>query len=65
MNVVTPDEWNKKHKLCPKCKSDHTFKTLAGPIWDTSKDYEDNINSFECWNCGCKGKVKELVGESE
>ncbi len=57
---VTRKEWSKKHSRCPKCGSNVILETLVGILEYSNKDFEDNINSFEC-GCGCEGKIKELV----
>lgn len=58
--LITPEEWEKKHKRCPVCGNDKILTTLIGSVWDTSKDYEDDINTYHC-DCGSHGKVKNLV----
>jgi hypothetical protein len=55
------DEFYKKHVKCPQCKSSSTLQTLIGVIEFIGKDFIDEVNTFECSICGCKGKIIELV----
>jgi transcription elongation factor Elf1 len=47
------DDYNEKHKFCPKCGSEDHSTTLVGYILDRSKkdEYKDK-NSCVCSDCG-------------
>ncbi len=55
-------DYNNKHKLCPKCKSENCTQTLVGYILDMSKkeEYKDK-NICVCCDCEDAHTVHERV----
>ena len=56
--------YHKRHRVCPQCYSKNYSHTLAGYIFDENNPeaYKDN-NHVDCFDCGWKGTVHQLVPE--
>jgi len=53
------EDWNKAHKVCPKCNNTKIAQTLAGPI-EMDGVYFDDINKAWCNECGWRGMAMDL-----
>lgn len=46
-------DYNKQHKLCPKCKSDSYSSTCVGyPFYHDDKEGYKDLNRCKCIKCG-------------
>ena len=62
---ITRAEFYKLHAKCPVCGNVKLRQTYVGILERKDRNFVDNINLFECGQCGKKGKVLELVAGPE
>ena len=59
-------QYNKDHKMCPLCGSEHYSTTLVGYILDmNNKEAYKDENYIECTICDFKGIAHDLISEEQ
>lgn len=63
--ILSREEFNAKHIVCPKCKTTKDVKaTDIYLVRSEARDYADNLNTAWC-SCGWRGKRMDLLNPTE